>query len=148
MAIPYVVRRKKNPRDLDAKELWYAVAKTIQERGGKTEEDIVKRISGRTGFSPGVIEGVLIEAVESIEFFLKYGFTVNIKNLGSFQTALTSDGFEHPSQVTPGQVKLSRVYFVAGRKLTQQVNEGGFFKIPFSSYMPREFWEKEEEEDE
>lgn len=128
--------------------MYYAVAKTMQARGGIKEVDIIKRVSERTGFTPGVIGGVLTEVTEAIEFFLKYGFTVNIKNLGSFQTALTSEGFEHPAEITPSTVDLSRVYYVADRKLTEKVRAAGFSKIPFRSYMPQEFWEKEDENEE
>ena len=66
MAIPYVVRKKLDTTGEEKKELWYAVAKTIQERGGITDEEFVKRISRKTGFSPGVIEGLLTEIAEAL----------------------------------------------------------------------------------
>ncbi|MDL2299532.1 DNA-binding protein [Bacteroides sp. OttesenSCG-928-E20] len=148
MAIPYVVRKKLDTTGEEKKELWYAVAKTMQEKGGINDEEFIKRIAQKTGFSPGVIEGLLSEIAEAIEFFLSYGFTVNLKKLGSFQTALTSKGFEHPAEVTPAEVNLSRVYFVANRKMTSRIRESGYYKVPFNSYLPKEFWEKEEKEDE
>lgn len=147
MAIPYVVRKKLDRTGGEDKELWYAIAKTMQGRGGITDEEFVKRISQRTGFSPGVIEGIVTEIAEALEFFLSYGFTVNLKKLGTFKTALTSDGFEHPSQVTPSEVKLSRVYFMANRKMTSRIRESGYFKVPFKHYLPKEYWEKEEHEE-
>lgn len=147
MAIPYIVRRKVFMVDREKKELWYAVAKPIQKRGGITEEDIVKRVSGRTGFSAGEIQGIITDVIEAIEFFLKLGYTVNMKNLGSFQTSLTSNGFENPTEITPGEVKLSRIYYVADRKLTTRVREAGTFKIPLRTYMPPEYWEEEDTEE-
>ena len=64
------------------------------------------------------------------------GQSVTIPNLGTFQTALTSPGFDRPEQVMPGKVKLSRVYFVADRGLTARLKEVQPFRIPFSLYVP------------
>ncbi len=69
MAIPYIVRRKVFIVDREKKELWYAVAKTQQQRGGITEDDIAKRVSTRTGISLGVVQGMITEVAEAIQFF-------------------------------------------------------------------------------
>lgn len=128
MAIPYVVRKKIDITSGEKKELWYAVAKSTPKKGGMTEEDIARRVSERTGFSRGVVEGILTEVFEAIEFSLGLGFSVNLKNMGSFQTAVTSKGFDNPDDVTPNEVKLSRIYFVADRKLTQRIRKEGYFR--------------------
>jgi DNA-binding protein, histone-like, putative len=146
MAISYIVRRKKNTLARESKELWYPVAKTVQPRGGITNKDIAARVSQRTGLAPGVVEGVLTEAAEAIEFFLSYGFTVNLNNLGSFQTSLTGKGCEHPAEVTPGQVELSRICFIANRNMTKRIRENGYIQIPLKDYLPEKYWKDKEEE--
>lgn len=142
MAIPYVVRKKVYTKDKEIKELWFATVKKIQQKGGMTDDFIARRVSERTGISRGLIEGIISEIAEAIEFSLGMGFSVTIDKLGSFQTALTSKGFENPTDITPEEVELSRIYFIADRKLTQRVREEGCFQIPFESYMPKEYCKK------
>lgn len=57
-----------------------------------------------TGFHRGQIEGILSELVESIQDLLSSGHSVTIEGLGTFQTALTSQGCVLPEQVTPGKL--------------------------------------------
>lgn len=150
MSIPYVVRQKANVLNSEKKGLWYAVAKKLQKGGGGVdEEDLAWSISQRTGFSRGVIKGILTELAVAIEDALAMGRSVTIKDIGSFQTALTSKGFEHPTQITPSEVKLSRVYFIADRGLTARLKEVKCLRIPFKYYLPKELLTKEmlEEED-
>ena len=52
------------------------------------------------------------------------GESVTIKGLGSFHVAVTSDGFEHPDDVMPGKVRLSRVYFRPDKSLVARLNSG------------------------
>ena len=68
-----------------------------------------------------------------IEEALKNGESVSIKGLGSFHIAITSEGFEHPEDVMPGTVRISRVYFTADRGLSREMR---FFRYPLSKYFP------------
>ncbi len=71
------------------------------------------------------------------------GQSVTIDGLGTFQTALTSPGFERPEQVTPGQVSVSRVYFVANSVLRDRMKKTKCMRIPFKYYMPESMLTKE-----
>lgn len=67
------------------------------------------------------------------------GDSVTIKGLGTFQTALTSEGFQYPDDVTPGKVRLSKIYFVADRAFVRQLEqEMSFHRFPLSKYFPKE----------
>ena len=58
---------------------------------------------------------------------------MTIKGLGSFHVAVTSDGFEHPDDVMPGKVRLSRVYFRPDKSLVARLNSGmDFYRYPLS----------------
>ena len=109
MAIPYIVRRKADVSSGERKELWYAVGKKLQKKGGKTERDVAHQVAQRTGFHRGVVEAVLAATGEIIEEALSDGHSVTLRGIGSFQTAVTSKGFEHPEDVLPHSVRLSRV---------------------------------------
>lgn len=143
MSIPYLVRKKVHFQKGEKQELWYAVPKKMQKKGGKTEKDIARLIAQRTGFHRGMVEGVITEMAEMIEEVLSKGHSVTFKGFGSFQTALTSKGFERPEQVTPGEVSVSRMYFVADRKLNQRLKEETCHRLPFQYYFPEELLTKE-----
>lgn len=59
--------------------------------------------------------------------------------MGSFHVAVTSDGFEHPDDVMPGKVRLSRVYFRPDKSLVARLNSGmDFYRYPLSRYFPHD----------
>lgn len=136
MAVPYVVRKKADLTSGERKELWYAVPKTIQKRGGIKNKELAVRMQKDTGFHRGQIEGILSELADCIQDLLSEGHSVTIDGLGTFQAALTSPGFEHPEQVTPGKVSVSRIYFVAGPQLNRAVKKMKCWRVPFKYYMP------------
>ena len=146
MAIPYIVRRKADVSSGERKELWYAVGKKLQKKGGKTERDVAHQVAQRTGFHRGVVEAVLAATGEIIEEALSDGHSVTLRGIGSFQTAVTSKGFEHPEDVLPQSVRLSRVYFKADHMLTLAVKRAGCHRIPFKYYFPKELLTKKMEQ--
>lgn len=111
-------RRKVDATKKEKPQLWYAVGKKMQKKSGRTERDVAHRVAQRTGFHPGVVEAVLAATGEIIEEELSDGRSVTLRGIGSFQTAVTSKGFEHPEDVLPHSVRLSRVYFKADRMLS------------------------------
>ena len=106
MAIPYIVCRKVDATKKDKPQLWYAVGKKLQKKGGKTERDVAHQVAQRTGFHRGVVEAVLAATGEIIEEALSEGHSVTLRGIGSFQTAVTSKGFEYPEDVLPHSVQV------------------------------------------
>ena len=98
MSIPYVVRKKADLSSGERKELWYGVPSKMQRRGGVKNKELAVRMAKTTGFHRGQIEGILSELVESIQDLLSSGHSVTIEGLGTFQTALTSQGCVLPEQ--------------------------------------------------
>jgi len=138
MSIPYVVRKKVYTTGEEKKELWHAVIKKVQRKGGVTEDDLAWMISNHTSFSKGEIRGIIIELVDTIEKVLSEGQSVTIKNFGSFQTAVTSKGFEQPEEVTPGEVSVSKVYFIADRGMSHRLKQVPCIQIPLGYYLPED----------
>lgn len=142
MSIPYVVRKKADLSSGERKELWYGVSSKMQKRGGVKNKELALRMAKSTGFHRGQIEGILSELVESIQELLSAGHSVTIEGLGTFQTALTSEGCESPEQVTPGKVSISRVYFVANPRFSRELKKTKCMRIPFKYYMPESMLSK------
>ena len=134
MSIPYLVRQKTNLLNKAKSGLWYAVIRKFQRRGGVNEKELGELVAMRGGFNRGVVEGVLTAVSEVIETELSKGQSVTIRGFGTFQTALTSKGFEHPGQVTP----VSKVYFMADRNLLRRLKKVACYRIPLSYYLPKE----------
>ena len=124
MSIVYLVRKKVFRTAEGVKQLYYAVQRVLQRRGGVTAELLAQRMASRKGMSSGDVQSVLIDLPKFIEEALMEGESVTIKGLGSFHVAVTSDGFEHPDDVMPGKVRLSRVYFRPDKSLVARLNSG------------------------
>lgn len=109
----------------------------LQKKGGKTEEDLADILSAHSSRSKGEVLSLLTDLPKVVEEILKNGESVSIKGLDTFHAAITSNGFEHPEDVLPHEVRLSRVYFVADRKFTYRVSLMKFFRYPLSKYFPK-----------
>ena len=122
MGMIYLVRKKLFQTKEGAKQLYYAVQRTLQPRGGVTEDILAKRIAHRTGRSEGDVKGILADLPHFIEEALKNGESVSIKGLGSFHIAITSEGFEHPEDVMPGTeiCPLSAEQILSGKYVEQE----------------------------
>lgn len=138
MSIPYLVRKKADLTSGERKELWYAVQKKVQERGGADLQKLAEYMAKNTHFPQGMIMGILSELGGCIEDILASGQSVVLPDLGTFSTSLTSPGCETPEQVTPGKVKLSRVCFTADRRMTARLRKEKAFRLPFSLYFPED----------
>lgn len=93
----------------------------------------------RKGMGEGDVQSVLVDLPKYIEEALSEGESVTIRGLGSFNLAITSEGFEHPDDVMPGKVRVSRIYFKPDRMLTGRLRQNmDFFRYPLSKYFPHE----------
>ena len=139
MGMIYLVRKKLFRTKEGMKQLYYAVQRTLQVRGGVTTEDLARRMAQKKGMSEGDVQSVLVDLPKFIEEALEAGESVTIKGLGSFNVAITSEGFEHPDDVMPGKVRLSRVYFRPDKSLVARLNSGmDFYRYPLSRYFPHD----------
>ncbi|ADV43243.1 HU family DNA-binding protein [Bacteroides helcogenes] len=139
MSLVYLVRKKVFRTAEGVKQLYYAVQRMWQQRGGVTTEVLAQRMAFRKGMSAGDVEGVLVDLPRFIEEALRSGESVTVRGLGSFHVAVTSDGFEHPDDVMPGKVRLSRVYFRPDKSLVARLDaEMDFYRYPLGRYFPHE----------
>lgn len=137
MGLIYLVRRKMFPHEGGMKSLYYAVQRKLQKRGGRDERDLARYLAQHCSSTEGDILGILTELPKAIEKILEGGESVTIHDLGSFHVAITSDGFEYPDDILPHKVRLSKVFFVADRKLTTRLKRMKFFRYPLSKYFPK-----------
>lgn len=137
MGLIYFVRMKKFRTSEGMKSLYYAIQRKLQVKGGKTERDLAKILSKDSARGEGDVLSILTDLPKAIEEILKNGESVTISGLGSFQTAITSDGFEAPEDVLPSEVRLSKIYFKPDRKFFYRVGTMNFFRYPLTKYFPK-----------
>ena len=137
MGLIYLVRKKMFPHEGKMKSLYYAVQRKLQKRGGKDEKDLARYLSQHSSCSEGEILGILTELPKAIEKILEGGESVTIHELGSFHVAITSGGYEYPDDIMPHNVRLSKVFFIADRKLATRLKRMKFFRYPLSQYFPK-----------
>jgi predicted histone-like DNA-binding protein len=143
MPILYLIRKKVFFSMGEKKTLWFAVQKKYQRKSGRTGKHLARIIAGRTTFTQGEVQGMLVELANVIGETLSAGMSVTIDGLGTFQTALTSTGFDTPEKVVPREVRLSRIYFKAGKELMKFVKKADVIRVPLSSYFPKSMLSKE-----
>lgn len=140
----YFVRRKLFRTKEGMKQLYYAVQRTLQVRGGVTTEKLARRMAQHKGMGEGDVQSVLVDLPKYIEEALREGESVTIKGLGSFNLAITSEGFECPDDVMPSKVQVSRIYFKPDRMLVRRLRkEMTFFRYPLSKYFPTDMLKPE-----
>lgn len=137
MGLIYLVRKKMFPYKGGMKSLYYAVQRKLQKRGGRDEKDLAQYLSQHSSCSEGEILGILTELPKAIEKILEGGESVTIHDLGSFHVAISSDGYEYPDDIMPHNVRLSKVFFIADRKLATRLKKMRFFRYPLSKYFPK-----------
>ena len=133
----YLVRKKLFRSKEGMKQLYYAVQRTLQPRGGVTTEKLAQRMARRKGMGEGDVQSVLVDLPKYIEEALSEGESVTIRGLGSFQPRHNKRGFEHPDDVMPGKVRVSRIYFKPDRMLTGRLRQNmDFFRYPLKQILP------------
>ncbi len=137
MGLIYLVRKKKFRTAEGIRELYFAIQRKLQKRGGKNEEDLAEILSANSSRSKGEVLSILTDLPDVIEEILKNGESVSIRGLGSFHASITSNGFEHPEDVLPHEVRVSKVYFIADRKFTQRVSRMKFFATHYPNISQR-----------
>ena len=117
----YLVRKKLFRSKEGMKQLYYAVQRTLQPRGGVTTEKLAQRMAHRKGMSEGDVQSVLVDLPKYIEEALREGESVTIRG------------------VMPGKVQVSRIYFKPDRSLVGRLRQNmDFFRYPLSKYFPHE----------
>lgn len=115
MSQKYTVVAKKNPSDKDAPLKYYAQAKSNTKVSVK---DICKRISERSSYSKGELEGVINEFLLETEHVLEEGNIAQMGDLGNFRLSIrTGSSADTPETFTKANIRDSKIIFWPGSSL-------------------------------
>lgn len=114
MSVKYQVLPRKNPRDLNAPEKFYAAA--IAD-GETNLEKLAELISYQCTVTETDCYAVLLSLEHNIASELSEGRIVKLGRLGNFQIGISSTGKETAGEVTSSVITKNRILFRPGKKL-------------------------------
>ena len=86
-----------------------------------SNEEIARRLAEVSSLQAGDAYSVLVQLPDVIADFLASGRTVNIKGLGNFFPAITSEPVERIEDCTVDKVRISRICFKAAGSLMTRI---------------------------
>jgi predicted histone-like DNA-binding protein len=125
MSIKFKVLPRKNPRDLEAPEKFYAAA--IAD-GEIDLERLAEMIAYQCTVTDSDCYAVLTALEHNIVNELKQGRIIKLGRLGNFQVGLSSDGKETPAEVNSSSIRKNRVLFRPGKRLRSMLNDLSYRK--------------------
>lgn len=116
----YVVRKKVDKSGDKEVVRYYAASKVLQPEPVSNEE-IAAKLAEMSSLQTGDVQSVLVQLPDVIADFLASGRTVNIKGLGNFFPAITSEPVERIEDCTVDKVRISRICFKAASGFMQRI---------------------------
>ena len=125
MSVKFKVLPRKNPRDLEAPEKFYAAA--IAD-GEIDLERLAEMIAYQCTVTDSDCYAVLTALEHNIVNELKQGRIIKLGRLGNFQVGLSSDGKTFPEEVNASSIRKNRVLFRPGKRLRTMLNNVSYRK--------------------
>lgn len=117
MSMNYVVRKKVDKSGDKEVVRYYAASKVLQPEPVSNDE-LAKRLAFVSSLQVGDAQSVLVDIIAD---YLASGRTVNIKGLGNFYPAITSEPVERIEECTADKVRISRICFKAAGSFMQRI---------------------------
>jgi len=137
MGMIYLVRKKLFRSKEGMKQLYYAVQRTLQPRGGVTTEKLAQRMARRKGMGEGDVQSVLVDLPKYIEEALSEGESVTIRGRRLLQPRRNKRGLRTSRRRDAGQsagfAHLLQTGSHVGEKATP---EHEFLPLPAKQVLP------------
>jgi len=127
MSYYYRVKKKRFKKEGKEKEEYFAVGKSIRLL---ELEEIAKEMSSRSITKESTIVPVLMELSKVITEGLCNGYHVKLDGIGIFGISITSKGFDNPANITPKEVKFSKLTFRPDPKIVKELKQMHYEKEP------------------
>ncbi len=130
MAVPFVSRKRLNPRDVYAEGKYYPAPAYIAEIG---VNQLAEEISSSTTLTPTEVIGVLRSLLLTVPKFMMLGYKVRLDSFGIFKLSLkTSEdckGYEKASAVTANDIAGIKVMFTPDSMLKNKLENPEYVKL-------------------
>lgn len=127
MSYRYRTYKKKFQKDGKFEEKYFAVAKS---NCLLSIEELAQEIGQRSIVKESTIIPVLIELSNVMGDKLSHGYNIKLDKIGIFGVAVKSKGFDTPSEITPKEVKFSKLTFRPDKQLLNKLKSMKYEKEP------------------
>ncbi|MDE7227259.1 MAG: HU family DNA-binding protein [Treponemataceae bacterium] len=130
MAIPFVSRKRLNPRDMDAEGKFYPAPAYISEID---IHQLAEEISENTTLTPTEVLGVISSLLRTLPKYLLLGYKVRLNSFGIFKVGLKVNpqcsGYERATEVTANDIEGVRVMFTPDIMLKRKLEKPAYVKL-------------------
>ncbi len=125
MKTPYRIRKRKNPRDMEAPAMYYP---TPFYSDMISTEMLSEEISHATTLTPADVSAVLTALSARIIFHIESGSKVKLDNFGIFKLAFSGKGRKEKSGVHARDIDDVHILFTPEAKLKRLIKRFSFVK--------------------
>lgn len=130
MAVPFVSRKRLNPRDLEAEGKFYPAPAYIAEIG---VNQLAEEISSSTTLTPTEVIGVIRSLLLTVPKYMMLGYKVRLDSFGIFKLGLKNAaacrGHEKASEVTANDIAGVRVMYTPDTMLNAKLEKPEYVKL-------------------
>lgn len=130
MAVPFVSRKRLNPRNLEAEGKFYPAPAYIAEIG---VNQLAEDISASTTLTPTEVIGVIRSLLLTVPKYMTLGYKVRLDNFGIFKLGLKNNanckGHEKASEVTASDIAGLKVLYTPDTMLLAKLEKPEYVKI-------------------
>ena len=130
MAVPFVSRKRLNPRDLEAEGKFYPAPAYIAEIG---VNQLAEEISSSTTLTPTEVIGVIRSLLLTVPKYMMLGYKVRLDSFGIFKLGLKNTaackGHEKASEVTANDIAGVRVMYTPDSMLSAKLEKPEYVKL-------------------
>lgn len=130
MAVPFVSRKRLNPRDLHAEGKFYPAPAYISEIG---VNQLAEEISQSTTLTPTEVIGVIRSLLLTVPKYMLLGYKVRLDSFGLFKLGFkktdTCKGYEKASEVSASDIGSVKIMFTPDSMLDRKLEKPVFVKL-------------------
>lgn len=130
MAVPFVSRKRLNPRNLEAEGKFYPAAAYISEIG---VNQLAEEISQSTTLTPTEVIGVIRSFLLIVPKYMMLGYKVRLDSFGIFKLGLKSSpackGHSKATEVTANDIGGVKVLYTPDTMLSTKLEKPEYVKL-------------------
>jgi len=130
MSVPFVSRKRLNPRDLEAEGKYYPAPAYIAEIG---VNQLAEEISASTTLTPTEVIGVIRSLLLTVPKYMLLGYKVRLDTFGLFKLGLKKaeacKGYEKASEVSANDIDGVKVMFTPDTMLGSKLERPDYVKL-------------------
>lgn len=130
MSIPFVSRKRLNPRDMDAEGKYYPAPAYISE---VDIHQLSEEISESTTLTPTEVLGVISSLLRILPKYVLLGYKVRLNSFGIFKVGLklapSCKGYERAGEVSANDIGGLKIMFTPDIMLKHKLERPEYFKL-------------------